>query len=154
MTAPYTAIVPPPGTPFPDGMADALANLHTRTVDALAGYETMVAKAEPTFRPVAETFRDIHARHAAATARMLAREGREADADGSFMSAVNRAVVSLRALVDDIDADVLSAIRNGEQHVLDAFDDAIAAGRAEYDDELVAMRDELQAAIDRTSNPK
>jgi Domain of unknown function (DUF2383) len=154
VTTPYTTIVPPPGTPLPDGFADALANLHTRTVDALAGYETMAAKAEPAFRPVAEGFRDIHARHAAALAGMLAQNGREADADGSFMSAVNRAVVTMRAFVDAIDADVLSAIRSGERHVLDAFDDAIAARREESDDHLVAMRDELQAAIDRTSNPE
>ena len=39
------------------------------------------------------------------------------------MGTINETVVGLRAVFDEIDADVLSSIRNGEDHVLDAFDD-------------------------------
>jgi Domain of unknown function (DUF2383) len=154
VTSPYTAVVPPMGADLPDGLpdglADALANLHTRTVDALAGYETMVDKAEPSFRPVATRFRDIHARHAATLAPMLVRAGRVPDTDGSFMASVNRAVVGIRAFFDAIDADVTSQIRSGEQHVLAAFDDAIAASPLGDNADLTDMRAELQAALDAT----
>jgi hypothetical protein len=151
MTSPYTAIVPSPGTGLPDGLPDALANLHTRTLDALAGYDTMVEKAEPGFRPVAVRFRGVHARHAAAIAELLVREGREPDMDGSFMSAVNRAVVTMRAFLDAIDEDVMHQVRSGEQHVLNAFSDAIAASPDGRNADLSDMRAELQAALDETS---
>ena len=121
--------------------ADALLALQRRTADALAGYVTMVDKAEPEFRPVAERYRAIHDRH-----------GVEPDADGSFMGTVNKAVVSLRALFDDIDADVMDSIRNGENYVLEAFDDAIgAAGMPPADVTLLRdMRDELVVLLQDT----
>lgn len=124
--------------------AEALAALHTRTIDALAGYETMVGKAEPEFRPVAESFRDLHARHAARLGALVRAHGGRPDEDGSFMATVNRAVVSIRALFDEIDDDVMDQIRSGERHVLDAFDEAIAADpHAAHVAELEMMRREL-----------
>ncbi|MCX7646285.1 MAG: PA2169 family four-helix-bundle protein [Rhodobacteraceae bacterium] len=124
--------------------AEALATLHTRTLDALAGYETMVGKAEPEFRPVAEAFRDLHARHAGRLAALVRAHGGAPEEDGSFMSAVNRAVVSIRALLDGIDDDVMDQIRGGERHVLEAFDEAIAADpHAAHAAELATMRREL-----------
>jgi hypothetical protein len=101
--------------------------LHRRIVDALTGYATMVEKAEPSFRHVAEAFRSLHARHADRLARMLADIGRAADDDGSLMGTVNAAVVTLRAFFDVIDGDVMRNIRDGEAHVLAAFDAALAA---------------------------
>jgi uncharacterized protein (TIGR02284 family) len=123
----------------------ALASLHTRIVDALAGFETMVEKARPSFRPVAESFRNLHRVHADEVREMLLNFGKEPDDDGSIMATVNRTVVSLRSLVDDIDADTLDAVLRGETHVLDAFDEAIDA----EDDKarLREMRDELVALI-------
>jgi uncharacterized protein (TIGR02284 family) len=162
MTTPYTTIVPMPDEdmgnvltpvagihPAPD--LDALADLHTRSVDALAGYETMVGKAEPEFRDVAERFRSIHARHVAALAEMLGQAGGEPDAGGSLMSTVNKAVVGMRALFDDIDAGVMNQIRSGEGHVLDAFDAAISAAQPADQAHLIGMRGELQGALDATS---
>ncbi|MDR7125046.1 DUF2383 domain-containing protein [Pseudotabrizicola sp. 4114] len=132
--------------------ADALLALQRRTADALAGYVTMVDKAEPAFRPVAERYRAIHDRHNAALTAMLIRQGVEPDADGSFMGTVNKAVVSLRALFDDIDSDVMDSIRNGENYVLEAFDDAIgSAGMPPADVTLLRdMRDELVVLLQDT----
>lgn len=132
--------------------ADALLTLQRRTVDALAGYVTMVDKAEPGFRPVAERFRALHDRHNAALTATLIRHGVEPDADGSFMGTVNKAVVSLRALFDDIDADVMDSIRDGENHVLEAFDDAIGAvGMPPADVTMLRdMRDELTLVLQDT----
>ena len=132
--------------------AEALRTLQTRTADALAGYVKMVEKAEPEFRPVAERFRAIHDRHNAALSAMLIRHGVEPDADGSFMGTVNKAVVSMRALFDEIDEDVMDSIRDGENHVLTAFDDAITATGMPPADvtELRDMRDELTVLLQDT----
>ncbi len=127
-----------------DRAADALMTLHRRTVDALTGYAKMEEKAEPSFQPVAEAFRAMHARHADRLARFLADMGREVDHDGSFMGTVNAAVVTLRAWFDEIDDDVMSNIRDGESHVLAAFDDAIAAPvTPAITADLHEMRDEV-----------
>ena len=135
----------------PDAV-DELLTLQRRTADVLAGYQTMVDKAEPAFRPVVERFRALHDRQNVALSGMLVRHGHEPDADGSFMGTVNRAVVSLRALFDDIDADVMDSIRDGENHVLSAFDDAItAAGMPPADvTALRDMRDELTVLLQDT----
>lgn len=131
---------------------DALLTLQRRTADALAGFETMVDKAEPEFRPVVERFRALHDRHNAALTAILIRHGVEPDADGSFMGTVNKAVVSLRALFDDIDADVMDSIRDGENHVLTAFDEAITAvGMPPADvTDLRDLRDELTVLLQDT----
>lgn len=94
---------------------NALRSLQTRTGDALAGYVKMVEKAEPEFRPMAERFYGLHDRHYAALSAMLIRHGAKPDAHGSFMGTVNQAQVSLRALFDEIDEDVLDNIRDGEK---------------------------------------
>lgn len=105
---------------------DALHALHTRIVDTIEGFDKMVEKAEPSFRATADRFRTLHARHERQVARLLADSGRTADPDGSFMGTVNRVVVAARALFDAVDADVMQQVRSGEQHVLDAFDEAIS----------------------------
>ncbi|MGR3507595.1 MAG: DUF2383 domain-containing protein [Paracoccaceae bacterium] len=133
-------------------IADAITELHTRTVDALRGYEKMVEKAEPEFRATAQKFRDLHDSHASALSRILIAMGAQVDADGSFMGTVNQAVVSLRAFFDEIDEDVMDNIRSGEDHVLKAFDGALASGAMPQDHEtsLLAMREELLALLTAT----
>jgi hypothetical protein len=157
MLTPTTAnmMLTPEDSDTPRAAPDAeqeLLTLQRRTADALAGYVTMVDKAEASFRPVAERFRALHDRHNAALVAMLIRHGAEADADGSFMGSVNKAVVSLRALFDEIDEDVMDSIRDGENYVLNAFDDAIAAiGMPPADvADLRAMRDELTLLLQDT----
>lgn len=131
-----------------DAATDALSALHNRTVDTIAGYRTMVDKAEPSFRATPEAFLALHVRHADILARMLARHDRVADADGTFMGTINRAVVSVRAMFDDIDDDLMSAIRNGESHVLTAFDTAMQHTLPHNDaEELATMRGELSAQL-------
>jgi hypothetical protein len=135
----------------PDAGAELLT-LQQRTVDSLAGYDTMVKKAEPDFRPVVERFRGVHTRHSTALSAMLLRHGHQPDADGTFMGTVNKAVVTMRALFDEIDEDAMDSIRDGENHVLSAFDDAIAASGMPPADvtELHDMRDELTALLQDT----
>ena len=132
--------------------ADAVATLHTRTMDVKAGYKTMVEKAEPDFRHVPEAFLALHQKQADALTRMLVELGRSPDADGSFMGTVNQAVVSLRAVFDKIDEDVIGSIQSGEDHVLNAFEKALAIeSPAPAAAELMEMRDALQRLLTQTA---
>ncbi len=131
--------------------APALIALCNRTLDHVAGYSTMVEKAEASFRDTAERFRALHARHGATLTRMLAELDLEGEADGTIMGTVHKAVVTLRAVFDDIDADVMGAVRSGEDATLKAFDDAIAEARVPIAD-LQDMRSELTALLDETQD--
>ncbi len=131
--------------------ADALAAVHRRSVDSAAGFKTMVDRAEPEFRATAERFLAMHTEHAAVLARILADRGVVADHDGSFMGTINKAVVTFRSLVDQIDADVMQQVRSGEDWVLEAFDTAIAAlGDAPEVARLHDMRSELTELLAKT----
>lgn len=139
-------------TTMTDDTLDRLAGAHTRTVDALAGFETMAEDAEPEFSDTVARFIDLHQRHADALAAMLAANGREADPDGSFMATVNTLVVKTRALFDEIDEDVMDAIRDGERHVIDAYEE-VERGDApiEVAEKVRGMRDELEMLLREAS---
>jgi uncharacterized protein (TIGR02284 family) len=137
-----------------DESLDALIDLHTRSVDTQRGFEKMVEKAEPTFRPVVERFLALHTRHVSRLGAMVREMGAVPDASGSFMGTVNRAVVTLRSAFDAIDADVMTQIRNGEDSVLEAFDRALAASLpAAHVQALTQMRAELSGLLDETRTP-
>lgn len=150
-------------TPTPDEVRDdeptetvedALVALHRRSVDNVAGFAAMVSRAEPDFRDVAQRFHDLHQRHVGTLAQMLRDLGLHPDSDGSFMATVNRVMVSIRSLFDDIDADVMRQIHNGEAWTLDAFDSAIAALRGAPEvARLHEMRAELTELLARSPDP-
>jgi Domain of unknown function (DUF2383) len=146
-----TAPAASPGHPLASAAQDALITLHDRTVDAAKGYATMVEKAEPSFRDTAERFRALHAHQSDAMARLLSGLGIETGGGGTIMGQVNRAVVSLRAVFDEIDADVMTQIRSGEDWVLKAFDTAINAGPGQsWSAQLREMRHDLTSLLAET----
>ncbi|SHH14201.1 DUF2383 domain-containing protein [Marivita hallyeonensis] len=128
---------------------DHLQELYTRIVDAKAGFDVMVDKAEPDFRDVALSFRDMHQRHADTIKDMLHGNVEE---DGSFMGTINKAVVSMRAFFDEIDEDVMDQVRRGEEHVIDAFRTAEASVSQADEARLIALRAELEDLLDRTKH--
>ena len=128
---------------------DHLRDLYTRIIDAKAGFDVMVDKAEPEFRDVATSFHDMHTRHAEKLREML--HG-YVDEDGSLMGTVNKAVVSLRAFFDEIDEDVMDQVRQGEKWVLESFREAEANCAAPHEAELIAMRAELEDLLERTAH--
>lgn len=132
---------------------ELLVALHRRTVDDISGFAAMVDRAEPDFRAVAQHFHDLHRRHAAALALILRERGVEPDADGSFMATVNKVVVGVRSLLDDIDGDVMHQVRSGEEWTLDAFDRAVAAMKDDpAEARLHEMRAELAELLAKTSD--
>ena len=129
---------------------DALVALHTRITDSRAGFNKMLETAEPEFSPTVQRFCDLHTRHAAMVAAMLATKGYMVDAEGSLMGTINRAVVAVRSFFDDVDADLMTAIRDGEHHVLSAFAEAIAQPLTPDDvTRLSYMRDELVTLLQK-----
>ncbi len=138
---------------------DALSALHQRNLDALAGYETMLEKAEPGFRPVVERYRDLHARHVAELATIMIRSGLQPDDSASVMGVINKVVVTLRSAFDSIDSDVLRQIHSGEGHVLEAYDELFRValvhdGLSAPDlDRIEVMRSELTALLAATRPP-
>ena len=130
---------------------EALQHALSRSVDARAGYDVMVDKAEPEFRSVVQRFRETHYEQADRLGAIIVALGGEPDRDGGIMSTVNKAVVSLRAMFDDIDADVMDNIRDGEAHVIAALDEAAATlpdNRHKRD--VTDMRAELQKLLAET----
>jgi uncharacterized protein (TIGR02284 family) len=127
---------------------DALIDLHKQSVDTQRGFEKMAEKAEPAFGAVVQRFLALHTRHVARLDQMVREMGAVPDAEGSFMGTVNRAVISMRAMVDDIDADTMKQIRSGEDYVLTAFDRAIGASLPQgHDAALHEMRGELVSLL-------
>lgn len=111
----------------------------------------MVEKAEPEFRPVAQRFANLHRSHADRLAQLLVDLGEVPDADGTFMSSVNRAVVATRAFFTEIDADVMDSVRKGEENVIDAYRDALEADFSElHKQKLVTMLAEINGILAET----
>lgn len=127
----------------------ALAKVHTRVIDVIAGYEELVERAEPELRPLATTMLDLHRRHEQTLGQMLREHGHASDDEGSFMSIVQENVIRVRSWVDDLDAGVIPRIREGEEQLVELYDDAIAsaAGRAPEREALTAQRADLETLI-------
>lgn len=131
---------------------EALSTLHTRIVDAAKGHDDGAGLAEdPAIAALFRDLRDRHRQHAGElAARMMAR-GVEPDTDGSFLQYVHKAILNVRSAVGGLDENALSGIRDGEQRILDLYDDAIRGVASDAD--LVAMlsrqREESLRGIER-----
>ncbi|MBF9029608.1 DUF2383 domain-containing protein [Rhodobacterales bacterium HKCCE3408] len=136
-----------PEEPSPDPRA-ALQRLLDRTIDAQAGYDVLLDKAETDIAPLLQDFHDAHEKHAETVAAMISAYGAEPDSDGTLMSSVNRAVTTIRSMFDEIDEDVLDAVASGEEYVLETFTDAIEAVESgDAHDALVKFRAELAGLV-------
>lgn len=117
--------------------------------DALEGYGTMLDKAEPSFRPTVTTLIERHRSARSDIEALLRERGADDGKDGSFMGAVHKTVVTVRAAVDDPDGDWIPGIVDGEERNLGKYDEAIAA--AESDPALLATlrkhRQELERCV-------
>ena len=134
--------------PAADESLEALVGLHTISVDTLHGFQKMSEKAEPEFRPVVDRFCAVHIRHAARLDTMVREMGGIPDASGSFMGTVNRAVVGLRSIFDTIDAGVMKNVREGEDRVVAAFNNALRSSLPQgHQQALTQMQAELAAVL-------
>ncbi|QBF30675.1 DUF2383 domain-containing protein [Thalassococcus sp. S3] len=102
-----------------------LQTIVTRSRDALSGYSIIVDEAEPEIRAVAQSLRGLHENHVAELSGMLRGFGVTPDLNGSLMPTVNDTMISLQALVGDVDADALERMYESEVEVLKSFDEAL-----------------------------
>ena len=119
-----------PVEPGDAGLPKTLA-LKTAMDDATEGYETMLEKAEPGFRPTVEELLAHHRATSLDLAAMLQDRGIAVDRDGSLMGAVHKTVVTVRSLFDDVDEDLVPGILDGERRNLDKFDEALGENAAD-----------------------
>jgi uncharacterized protein (TIGR02284 family) len=122
---------------------DGLKSLHTSEIDARNGYEEALVDAEG--KGLSPLFLDMVALHdgnARAIADLLVGHGQVADSEGSFMSLVNRAIMSVRSLFDGLGEGVLPGLIDGERRNVEAYDAALKteALPADVADLLAAQR--------------
>ncbi len=133
--------------PEPDAFTRALAKLQTRLVDVLRGYDEMEAKAEPEIIGIVRDFARVHRDHEAQLARRLGALGGEPDDDGSFFGLIQETVVRGRAILTDLDTNVLPAVIRGEESVRDLTVDTADAAEDESDRTLLTGQAEALGVL-------
>lgn len=126
----------------------ALASLHTSLIDAEKGYETAIADAGAVdTRPIFERMAALHRRAHSDVHSLLLDSGERPDEGGSFMSLVHKTVISVRSAVAGLDRSSLSSFADGEQHIVESYDKAIAGADPAQAQKLRTHREALVGAI-------
>ena len=127
-----------------DDQLSTLQDLLSRSAENHAWFEEMADKAEPEFRHVALKFRGLHVEQCDRITAIMTALGGTPDRSGGVRAAVNRTSVSLRALFEEIDGDMMSAVEDAEAQLLADFDAALSSlSPSRYRDELGQMTGEL-----------
>lgn len=136
---------------MPTDTRHVLHTIHTATNDILSGYDTMVERAEPEILPTVRDLQRMHREHAAAQANWLSRFAESGEDDESFQGSVNQAVVTIRDWITGLDENALSAVRDGEQKLLDVYDstmtDWTVDGDADISDGLTRQFAEIEDKV-------
>ena len=129
-TADDGSVQPSGPQPEPDDeRLDLIAKVHTRVLDTISGFDKLVEKAEPDIKPLAQAFLTTHSKHETVLATYLAQAGRVPDDDGSFIGTLNRAVIEARSWFEDVDSDVLNRVADGEEQLLETYQNARDVGQ-------------------------
>jgi uncharacterized protein (TIGR02284 family) len=129
---------------------EALKSLHTALIDSRNGYEEALEDAEG--KGLTPLFRDMIAlrnRDADEIAGHLTALGQSVDEKGSFMSTVHRTVISVRSVITGLDESILPALIDGEERILEFYDEALAAAspRSAEHGMLIKQREALARKI-------
>lgn len=135
-----------PKTDLSSHCLDLLAETHTRVLDTIAGFEKVVEKAQPEFRPIAGAFLAMHVRHEADLTRTLSASNRDPAADGSIFGTVNSAAVEMKSWFEEVTDKIMDQIKSAEIHILEAYTDAKDACQ---DDEVNALIARHEVDIDK-----
>ncbi len=103
-----------------------LHTIHTATNDVLAGYGTMRERADPEISPVINSLNDLHRRHAVEQEKAIRTLQDTGEDDESFCGIVNKTVVTVRDWIAGLDVNALLAIRQGEQALMEIYDNTLA----------------------------
>lgn len=120
---------------------DALKTLHTVLVDSKHSYGEAVADAEG--RGMTQLFRKmilLRIKDADEIAAELATLGEKPDEGGSFMSTLNRAIISMRALFGGLDDSVLPGLIDAEQRIIAYYNNALETSASSIDREILTRQ--------------
>lgn len=127
------------------------AKVHTRVLDVIRGYEELVERAEPDLKPLAQRMLALHQAHHHELHLILEERGHPPDDRGSFMSLVQENVIRVRSWFDDMDRDVIPRVKEGEEQLVELYDEAIEAGpagdrdRVRLEAQRAALAQEIEA---------
>ena len=138
------------------GLLDHLRALHTAEIDARSGYEEARDDADAGSRPLFQEMIAVHTKNADDLSHVLQRSGAPVGEDGSFMTTVNRTVMSLRSLLGGLGENVVPALIHTEKHNLSRYDDVLRSAdpAADVREILLKNRERLDEAIARMRMPK
>lgn len=127
----------------------ALARVHTRVTDAIAGYDELARRGAMAGVPLAAAMSELHRCHKASLVGMLGSRGCEAGPDGRFLALLHEEAIRPRDWVDDLDADLPARLRGSEERILSLYDEAIATMRDSVPERsaLAMQRTELSARM-------
>lgn len=132
----------------------ALQDALSRSIDAQAAYDVMVDHAAPDCRPLAQKFRATHAEHAQRLGAMVTAYGGTPHTEAGLMATLNQALLSLRALFDEIGEDALDSVPEAEDRVIRSLDEAMTdVPEARDREELAQMRGELETLLAEAETP-
>jgi uncharacterized protein (TIGR02284 family) len=133
--------------------AKALKKLHARLVDTHNGYKTGIERAErPTVVAFFERFADLRETHIAELDAYLRGKGLKPHADGSWMTYIHTGIMRFRSAVGTLDRDIKDDVIEGEQKIVDLYEETIEDVDILDDAKAMIARQkmELQAEIDRS----
>lgn len=120
---------------------DSLKSLHTILIDSKHGYEEALADAEG--HGMTQLFRDmisLRIKDGNEIANELVTLGEKADDSGSFMTTVNRAIISLRSLFGGLDESILPGLIDGEKRIVTYYDTALETAASSVDREILTRQ--------------
>jgi len=132
---------------------ESLKKLHTVLIDTRNGYDEALEdahkdKSSSALAPLFREMIDLRSKAHAELHQALIAKGEKPDDSGSFMSAVHRVAIDVRAAITGLN-ESLSAFISGEEQVMGAYDEALKenAGDAKISNMLLGQKLSLQKAI-------
>ena len=130
---------------------ESLKSLHAKLIDARKGYETAQREADsPRMKQLFGDMISLHEQFHTDIHGILRSRNVEPDDEGTLLSSVHKAVISVRSAVTGLDENSLSGFADGEERILKAYDQAIeqTAGDKAAVSILSRHRERLRVAID------
>jgi len=129
--------------------SEPLKKLHTALLDAQEGYKTAIEKAEtPESKTLFTEMLQLHSSAHADVHQALNEQGEKAEESGSFMGTVHKAAITVRSAVTGLDKG-LSAFAEGEERLLEVYEDALQTQGENTQRILRQHRDRLVKMVGR-----
>ena len=135
-----------------DNAVDSLRKLHTALIDTERGYQEALKDAgDPAVAALFTAMIELRRKDHAELHQALTRLGDTPDESGSFMAAVHRTVVDVRARLTGLNESALGSFVSGEESVIGLYDSALeaAVGDPDLRDLLNRQKAALHGQIER-----